>query len=162
MSNKRTITTCKYAGDPSFEACASCNGETFTLDGQVYNCSDCQEYTPVQVPVETSDVTNSTSEKVEMVAEQAEQLDEPQEELPPVETYMPQSVTTTIRAEVGVSCELKVKGLTQWFRYSYCEERTVPATDTVDIEQERAALWNDVNRNVEEQIENALSAYQQS
>jgi len=65
--------------------------------------------------------------------------------------YQSVAVTTEIKAESGVSLELKDKnGVTRWYKFSYSETRTVPAN--ADIEAEKNKLWNDVNATVDDQV----------
>lgn len=128
------IPVCMYAGDPEDEFCSKCNGITMDIDGQVYSCKECQSYTPKQ------------EEPVEVPKKPDEQ---PRDETKVVEvtTYTPQGITTSIKAESGLSIETK-KG---WYRFSFTEERIVP--ETADMEQEKEALWNAVNSEVDRQAE---------
>lgn len=65
--------------------------------------------------------------------------------------YQSIAVTTEIKAESGVSLELKDKnGVTRWYKFSYSETRTVPAN--ADIEAEKNKLWDDVNATVDDQV----------
>lgn len=128
------IPVCMYAGDPEDEYCCACNGKTMELDGQVYSCKECQSYTPAK----------------EEVVDVPEIPREPQvndTEQPEAETYTSQGITTTIKAESGLSIETK-KG---WYRFSYTEERIIP--ETADIEKEKEALWNAVNGEVDRQAD---------
>ena len=64
-----------------------------------------------------------------------------------MDTYTTQGITTSIKAESGLSIETKK----DWYRFTYSEERIVP--ETANIEKERECLWNDVNREVDRQAE---------
>lgn len=130
-----SIPKCAYAGDEADEYCSQCNGVTMNVDGEEFSCKECQSYTePVKEqepvsPTENNETPRDETEKVE------------------ADTYTPQGITTSIKAESGLSIETK-KG---WYRFTYSEERIVP--ETADIEKERECLWNDVNREVDRQAE---------
>lgn len=128
------IPVCMYAGDQEDEFCASCNGKTMTVDGVEYSCKECQAYTP---------------KKEEPVEQPVAPQEQPREDIPQPEVgdYTPVGITTTIKAESGLSIETK-KG---WYRFSYTEERIIP--ESADIEQEKAALWDSVNAEVDRQAE---------
>lgn len=127
------IAKCKYAGDPSDEYCATCNGITMEVDGQTYSCSECQAYTPEEQPTETPESPSEITRDETFISEAS--------------VYIPQGITTSIKAESGVSIETK-KG---WYRVAYTEERIIP--ETADIEKEKEALWNAVNGEVDRQID---------
>lgn len=61
--------------------------------------------------------------------------------------------TTTIKA----SSRASVKVGDNFYTIEWTEERTVEPKD--DIEEERTLLWDDVNREVDNQIEDILEAY---
>lgn len=61
--------------------------------------------------------------------------------------------TTTIKA----SSRASVKVGDNFYTVEWTEERTIQPKD--DIEEERQLLWDDVNREVDEQIEEILEAY---
>lgn len=63
--------------------------------------------------------------------------------------YEPKGVITSIRATSRMS--LKVKD--NYFTIEYTEERAIPNVEGVDIEQERSALWDSVNNEVDNQAE---------
>ena len=127
------IPRCKYAGDPGDEYCVNCNGVTMIVDGEEYSCKECQAYAPKEEPVETPE-NPSEIVRDDTFIEQAD-------------VYTPQGITTSIKAESGVSIETK-KG---WFRVAYTEERIIP--ESADIEKEREALWNAVNSEVDRQVD---------
>lgn len=60
--------------------------------------------------------------------------------------YTSKAVTTTIR--VASRCSVKIKDA--YFTVEYGEERTVPID--ADIEKERKLLWDDANRECDNQI----------
>ena len=130
----KQITPCQYAGDPEDEYCCNCNGVTMDVDGQTISCTECQSYTP---------------NVVEQDATPTQTHEQPRDEAKPAQvgTYTSQGITTSIKAESGLSVETK-KG---WYRFSYTEERIIP--ESADIEAERAALWNTVNAEVDKQLE---------
>lgn len=63
--------------------------------------------------------------------------------------YTPKAVTSTIRATSRMS--LKVKD--NFYTVEYTEERVIPDVEGVDIEQERVALWDAVNAEVDNQAQ---------
>lgn len=131
------IPKCAYAGDEADEYCSQCNGVTMTVDGEEFSCKECQSYTEPEPVKEEELVAPSESHETPRDDNEKEEAD----------TYTPQSVTTSIKAESGLSIETK-KG---WYRFTYSEERIVP--ETADIDKERELLWNDVNREVDRQAE---------
>lgn len=131
MANE--ILKCKYAGDPGDEYCATCNGVTMEVDGKTYSCKECQAYTPEEEAVETPENAGELGRDDTFVEEAS--------------VYTPQGITTSIKAESGVSIETK-KG---WYRVAFTEERIVP--ESADIEKEKEALWQAVNNEVDRQID---------
>lgn len=127
------IPRCKYAGDPGDEYCVSCNGKTMVVDGETYSCRECQAYTPEEEPVETP------AEPVEIKRDDTFVNE--------TSVYTPQGITTSIKAESGVSVETK-KG---WYRFGFTEERIIP--ESADIEKEKEALWKSVNDEVDKQVD---------
>lgn len=125
------IVVCSYAGDPEDEYCSACNGKTMVIDGKTYSCKECQSYTPKQEPVESP----------------REPDEKPRDDTftPEAGVYTSQGITTSIKAESGLSIETK-KG---WYRFSFTEERIIP--ESADIEKEKEALWNAVNAEVDRQ-----------
>jgi uncharacterized Zn finger protein (UPF0148 family) len=75
-------------------------------------------------------------------------------------TYVPKATTTSIKAESGVSVEIKDNSgkTARWYKFTYTEERNVPAD--ADVEKEKEILWNDVNATVDGQVEETLSFLQ--
>ena len=63
--------------------------------------------------------------------------------------YEPKAVISKIQATSRMS--LKVKD--NFFTVEYSEERVIPDLEGVDIEQEKAALWEAVNSEVDNQAE---------
>ncbi len=63
--------------------------------------------------------------------------------------YNPKAQITKISATSRMS--LKIKD--NFFTVEYSEERVIPDLDGVDIEQERVALWDTVNAEVDNQAE---------
>jgi hypothetical protein len=131
------IPKCVYAGDEADEYCSQCNGVTMIVDGEEFSCKECQSYTEPKPVNKEQPVPPSESHETPRDANEKEQA----------YIYTPQSITTSIKAESGLSVETK-KG---WYRFTYSEERIVP--ETADIDKERELLWNDVNREVDRQAE---------
>jgi len=65
-----------------------------------------------------------------------------------METYESKAVTTTIRATSRASVKIR----DNYFTMEYCEERVIPEVEGVDLEQERAILWDLVNNEVDNQV----------
>ena len=63
--------------------------------------------------------------------------------------YEPKARVTKIQATSRMS--LKVKD--NYFTVEYTEERTIPEVEGVDLEQEKSALWDAVNAEVDNQAE---------
>lgn len=66
-----------------------------------------------------------------------------------MENYEPKARISKIQATSRMS--LKVKD--NYFTVEYTEERTIPDVEGVDIEQEKSALWDAVNNEVDNQAE---------
>jgi hypothetical protein len=150
-SKKQTfpeITPCKFHNDEKDENCCTCDGVVMVVDGVKYSCKDCQGYTEPDPIVEP--VNDQVQQPIDI------EVDE-EEELPPADSFQVQGVTTTIKAESGLSVEIKDKdGYTKWFKFNYSEERKVP--ENCDLEVEKQALWNAVNKTVDEQMDEALNS----
>lgn len=142
MANKKEfedIAICKYAGDVSDEYCATCNGKTMEIDGEVYSCKECQAYEPAQNIVETPKSHSEIARDDTFIEE--------------TNVYTPQGITTSIKAESGVSIETK----NGWYRFGFTEERIIP--ETANIEKEKEALWNSVNNEVDKQVDDIKAAF---
>lgn len=68
--------------------------------------------------------------------------------------YYAQATVTKIQASSRAS--IKVKD--SFYTIEYSEERTVPDRPDVEIEIEREILWNTVNNEVDNQIQDILNA----
>lgn len=66
-----------------------------------------------------------------------------------MENYEPKAIITKIQATSRMS--LKVRD--NYFTVEYSEERAVPDLEDVDIEKEKALLWDAVNAEVDNQAE---------
>lgn len=69
--------------------------------------------------------------------------------------YEVKGETTTIRA----TSRLSVKVKDNFYTVEYCEERLIPAITGCDIEEERKALWDAVNGEVDKQVEDIYAMY---
>ena len=63
--------------------------------------------------------------------------------------YEPKAIISKIQATSRMS--LKVKD--NFFTVEYSEERVIPDIEGIDIEKEKAALWDAVNAEVDNQAE---------
>lgn len=68
---------------------------------------------------------------------------------------MSKAIITTIKA----SSRASVKVGDNFYTIEYCEERSIPDTENVDIEQERTDLWDTCNTEVDNQIEDILKTF---
>lgn len=119
------------------------------------NCAECgapQFETPSGVTCENGHGGAEAAEVVQELSQLVEDTKLPEQE---DDEYVVQGITKTIKAESGLSCEIKDRtGGTRWYKFSYTEERTIP--ETADLEKEKTALWNDVNLAVDKQLEDTL------
>ena len=67
--------------------------------------------------------------------------------------YIPKAVTTKITATSRTSVNIH----DTFYTLEYCEERMIPNAEEVDLTQEREALWNTVNTEVDKQIEDVYN-----
>lgn len=65
------------------------------------------------------------------------------------------AIVTTIKATSRASVKVK----DNFYTVEYCEERAIPNLDDVDIEHERQLLWNTVNTECDNQIEEILRTF---
>lgn len=68
--------------------------------------------------------------------------------------YEQKAITTTIRATSRASVKIKES----YYTLEYCEERTIPDIEGVDLEAEKRLLWDAVNGECDRQIENTYNA----
>lgn len=71
------------------------------------------------------------------------------------EDYKSKAITSTIKATSRIS--LKVNET--FYTLEYTEERLIPAIEGIDIEKERAILWDTVNAEVDKQAEDVQKMY---
>jgi len=69
--------------------------------------------------------------------------------------YESKAIINSIKATSRIS--LKVNET--FYTLEYTEERLIPAVEGVDIEKERAILWNTVNAEVDKQAEDVQKMY---
>lgn len=123
---------CMYAGDPEDEFCKNCDGLwPINDDGQPQPATSCGGYAPEEDP------------KPPVKEEVVEQPQVPAE----TDEYAPKAETTLMKAEYGYSCERN----RCWHKFTYSEERIVPAN--CDLDKEREDLWNTVLDQVDMQFE---------
>jgi hypothetical protein len=137
---------CVYAHDAADDYCKDCDGITVVQNGKSY-------------PAETT-CNGFLAEEPKLVAPPEETVAPATEAAPTppseVDDYVPQGITASIKAESGLSVELKDKhGATRWYKFQFSEERIIP--ETADMEKEKAALWNTVNREVDAQLEDVIN-----
>lgn len=69
--------------------------------------------------------------------------------------YESKAIVTTIRATSRAS----VKVRDNFYTVEYCEERSLPNTEDVDVEQERRLLWDTVNGECDDQIADIIKTF---
>lgn len=69
--------------------------------------------------------------------------------------YTLKAVTTSIRFTSRAS----VKVGDSFYTIEACEERTIPDLEGVNIEEERSALWDTVNNEVDMQIQDIIKTF---
>ena len=139
MTNKEEIIKCKYAGDPEDEYCSQCDG-LYPIDdnGKPQPATKCGGYVP-QPQVQQKQAPVNADEACEICGDACE--------TPACNNLHAKGITSVIRAESGVSCEIGGR----WFKFMFSEERILP--EGCDIEAEKQALWDSVNAQVDAQVE---------
>lgn len=131
------IIKCKYAGDPEDEFCSVCDGLNPVDDhGKAQPATACGGYEPAEQEQPAPEMPASPCETCGDSCE----AEAPNKECP-------KGITSVIRAESGVSCEINGR----WFKFMFSEERILP--EGCDIEAEKQALWDSVNAEVDAQVE---------
>ena len=69
--------------------------------------------------------------------------------------YTPKAITTQIRATSRAS----VKVRDNYYTVEYSEERTIPNIEGVNLEEEKKLLWDAVNNEVDNQIEDIVKTF---
>ena len=69
--------------------------------------------------------------------------------------YTSKAITTQISATSRAS----VKVRDNYYTVEYTEERTIPQIDDIDIAKEREILWDCVNNEVDNQIEDIIKSF---
>ena len=69
--------------------------------------------------------------------------------------YQSKAITTQIRATSRAS----VKVRDNFYTVEYSEERTIPDVEGVNLEEERKALWDCVNAECDNQIEDIIKSF---
>lgn len=54
---------------------------------------------------------------------------------------------------------MSIKVKESFFTVEYCEERTIPQVEGVDIEEERYMLWDKVNSETDKQIDEIIDSF---
>jgi len=73
-------------------------------------------------------------------------------------SYEQKAITTTIRATSRASIKIATRGGDNFYTIEYSEERTIPDIPDMDLDSEKKILWDDVNREVDQQIEDIYNA----
>ena len=69
--------------------------------------------------------------------------------------YNQKAVTTSITA--NSKCTIKIKD--NYYSIEFSEERTLPEVEDINVEKERLLLFDDVNRIVDDQINEILNTF---
>ena len=69
------------------------------------------------------------------------------------ENYESKAIITSIK----VTSRASVKVRDNFYTVEYCEERAIPDVDGIDIEEERALLWDTANAECDNQIEDIIN-----
>lgn len=69
--------------------------------------------------------------------------------------YEPKAKTSSIKATSRAAIKIRES----YYTIEYTEERTVPDVEDVNLDAERALLWNDVNATVDNQIEEIVKTF---
>lgn len=139
---EKKIVRCKFAGDPEDEYCRECDGlHPVDDEGDTCDAVDCDGYEPEEATVEAPAPKTPASE--------CEKCTE-SHEANTVNKECPVGITSVIRAESGVSRE--VNGT--WYKFTFSEERILP--EGCNLEEEKQALWESVNAEVDAQVEAVL------
>ena len=72
--------------------------------------------------------------------------------------YESKAITTQIRATSRAS----VKVHDNYYTVEYTEERTIPQIEGVNLEEERKLLWDTVNAECDNQIEDIIKSFSRS
>jgi hypothetical protein len=72
-----------------------------------------------------------------------------------MEQYESKAIVTSISASSRASVKVK----DSYYTVEYSEERSIPDVEGVDIEQERAILWDIANGEVDRQIQDILDSF---
>ena len=106
--------------------------------GETYIAPDvCEAYEPC--PPEPAEETAETNES-----------DALSQATPDPGAVPVQGVTTVIRADSGLTREINGT----YYKFTFSEERVIP--EGADLEAEKAALWDAVNAEVDNQLESVL------
>lgn len=69
--------------------------------------------------------------------------------------YTSEATTVTITATSRASCKIR----DNYYTVEYSETRSIPDSNTVDINKERQLLWDTVNSECDGQIEEILKTF---
>lgn len=72
--------------------------------------------------------------------------------------YVSKAITTQIRATSRASVKIR----DNYYTVEYTEERTIPQVEGVDLEQERKLLWDCVNEECDNQIDDIIKSFAKS
>ena len=141
------IKKCAYAGDKSDEYCCNCNG----IEMEMLNPNTkIMEKVPANMcggyVESTENIKLEPTDTTESIKNINECKDSTEEEKSIVEEIRTLGITKEIQISSSVSKEIRG----QWFKVTYSETRTIP--EGANLEDERKALWNICNDEVDNQI----------
>ena len=130
---------CKYAGDKNDVECVNCNGLTMIVNDKEVMCKDvCMGF---ECENEKQPILPPTTET-------------PTENQAPKEEFVSKTLPLTIGAKSGISKE--INGM--WYKFEAWEEREVPANTEVDLEQEKRALFDKLNQDIDKQVMDVIKS----
>ena len=69
--------------------------------------------------------------------------------------YQSKAIVSSIKATSRASVKVK----DSFYTVEYCEERLIPDIEGVDVAEERNLLWDEVNSEVDNQVEEILRTF---
>lgn len=69
--------------------------------------------------------------------------------------YQSKAIVSSIKATSRASVKVK----DSFYTVEYCEERLIPDIEGVDVAEERSLLWDKVNDEVDNQVEEILRTF---
>lgn len=147
---------CKYAGDPKDENCAECDG--FTPVGTVSSdTGKCTAYAEGPAPEDWAEFYAQQDEIEDTPADDGS-MGSNSEVRDILMASDVEGITVNIQAEIAVTEQIKNSaGDDVWIKANFSEVRRIP--EGANYEEERAALWADVENEVMAEIDHLKEQY---